>query len=443
MNSKMTEKQKNRRNRFNAREDDFILADLDVLQDDEELSPVPLNHLLDDEDAIDRLLIDADFDVEGKPEQAEWTFPDESKQASTPDFDEIPDDADAIDRLLIDADFDADDEQAQTDALIVDDISLTDESGENFDERSAMTSDATIVDPETIKAATIVEAHEQIPETVTQEPAMIADNKPEQISASLNEAGITALNQNRFEQEKILKQLSDCEHKVKKTAFITYASLGIGIVALMSTIAMAVIISGMKTEISKLIELVSILEEDMSSITEKNSEMKFNSNDPSIEQLNQKVKSLSKQLQKQSQSAAGTLKNKLTAAVVKQATINKSLGDLQTRLHALEKKKPSEATVKKVSAKKQVQVKKAKNTHTAEDWSVNLISYKEKSYAKSKAAKFVQKGVPVKVMAVDVNNATLYRLKVGGFKNKLAATSYASKIKKSLNLNSVSVNSNI
>ena len=89
---------------------------------------------------------------------------------------------------------------------------------------------------------------------------------------------------------------------------------------------------------------------------------KFNSNDSSIEQLDQKVNSLPKQLQEQSQSAAETLKSKLTTTVTKQATINKSLGDLQTRIHALEKKKPSEATVKTVSAKKQVQVKKAKNT---------------------------------------------------------------------------------
>ncbi len=398
MNSKMKEKQKNRRNRFNAKEDDFILADLEVMRDDEELSPVPLDHLLDDEDAIDRLLINADFD--------------------------------------------AVDEQAQTDAQIIDDINLTDALGKNFDERSAMTSDAAIVDPETNDAAIIVGAQEKNPEIVPPEPAMTAGIKPEQVSANPNAARINALKHNGFEQENMQTQLNGCEQKIKKTAVITYVSLGIGIVALMSTIAMAVIINGIKTEISKLTELVSILEEDMSSITEKNSEMKFNSNDSAIEQLNQKVNSLSKQLQEQSQSAAETLKRKLTATVAKQATINKSRGDPQTGIHALEKNKTSEASVKKVSTKKKVQVKKAKNTSPAEYWSVNLVSYKEKGFAKSKAAKFVQKGVPVKVRAVDVNNATLYRLMVGGFKNKLEATSYATKIKKSLNLNSVSVDSN-
>ncbi|MGR8998230.1 MAG: SPOR domain-containing protein, partial [Gammaproteobacteria bacterium] len=187
---------------------------------------------------------------------------------------------------------------------------------------------------------------------------------------------------------------------------------------------------------------VSILEEDMGSITEKNPEMKFNSNDSAIEQLNQRVNSLSRQLQDQSQSATETFKSKPAATVIKPAKINKSLGDRQTRIHGLEKKKTAEAAVKKVSAKKPVPVKKSKITHLAKNWSVNLVSYKEKTYAKNKAAKFLQKGVPVKVIAVNVNNVKLYRLKVDGFKSKLDATSYASKIKKSLNLSSVSVDQN-
>jgi len=62
----MTKKQKHRRNSFsadfNAGEDDFILVDLDVVLDKEEPSPVPLNHFLDDEETIDRLLVDTGFD---------------------------------------------------------------------------------------------------------------------------------------------------------------------------------------------------------------------------------------------------------------------------------------------------------------------------------------------------------------------------------------------
>ena len=498
-------------------EDDFILADLNIIRDDEELSPVPLDHFPEDEDAIDRLLIDADFDSENnKLDQAEWTFPAEDNQTPTSDFDyadgfdEISDDdaidrllintgfdtnddqeqarmqvvddlngegeddlavelveknqqaesnetsttdfynvsaldhkaddEDAIDRSLINTGFDADDERAPTDALMVNDINQADQSRENMDEPSSMTSDNAIVYPEISNAAEIVDVQEENQKIARQNPDMIANIKPEQDSANKNAVEITTLNQIALEQENIQKQLNDYDHKIKKSSVITYVSLGIGIVALISAIAMGVLISGMKAEISKLTELVSILEEDMVSITEKNSEMKFNNNDSSIEQLNQKVNSLTKQLQ--AQSISDTSKNKQAATVIKQTAINKSFGDRQTRIYKLENKKSSKAKEKSVFPKKQVQVKKPKYSPPAEDWSVNLIAYKEKSYAKSKAAKFVKKGVPVKVLAVDVKNATLYRLKVSGFKNKLDATSYASKIKKSLNLGSVSVDKN-
>ena len=58
---------------------------------------------------------------------------------------------------------------------------------------------------------------------------------------------------------------------------------------------------------------------------------------------------------------------------------------------------------------------------------------------KAKPQKLIQKGIPVKVIAVDMNKKTWYQLKVGGFKNKENAALYAAKMKKSLNLNSVSV----
>ena len=100
----------------------------------------------------------------------------------------------------------------------------------------------------------------------------------------------------------------------------------------------------------------------------------------------------------------------------------------------LEKKKPSEATVKKVSAEK-----KENNAQTDAGWSVNLTAYEDLSYAKSKAEKFIQKGIPVKVIAINRNNTTWYWLRVNGFKDKEKATSYAVKIKETLNLNTISV----
>ena len=69
-------------------------------------------------------------------------------------------------------------------------------------------------------------------------------------------------------------------------------------------------------------------------------------------------------------------------------------------------------------------------------YSVNVISYQQEWFAQSKAAEFKQKGIPVEVAPVDINNyATRYRLKVPGFKSKAEANAYAAKMKKSFNLN--------
>lgn len=65
-------------------------------------------------------------------------------------------------------------------------------------------------------------------------------------------------------------------------------------------------------------------------------------------------------------------------------------------------------------------------------YSVNVVSYQQEWFAQSKAAEFKEKGIPVEVVPVDPNNhATKFRLKVGGFKTKAEADSYAAKVKKS------------
>jgi cell division protein FtsN len=288
------------------------------------------------------------------------------------------------------------------------------------------------------------------------------------------------------------------EHKAKKAAVMTYASLGIGLVALLFAVIMGVIVFGMHSKIAKLSDLVSLLEEDMASIAGKNPDLAINTSDATIEQLKQKlngqperleeltppsldrseneravdakkqvnantsfdspqnkppvlenkkpseasVKKLSTEKKepmehaplKQSLPSADGSKNKIIPVAEKPATAKKAKDKQQIRNPALENKKSSEATAKKLSAEK-----KAGKTQATAGWSVNLNAYENQNYAKNKAAKLSQKGIPVKVIPVDMNNAKWYRLKVGGFKSKEEATAYAAKIKKSLNLNSVSV----
>ena len=558
----MTEKQKTRRNSFaadfNTREDDFILVDLDVALE-EESSPVPLSHFLDDEGVMDRLFIDANYNVDDELELAadksdaividdislvdeladsdevvieSVELPEQNRDTEIEeipvldiypvvDSDEITAEEDAIDRLLVDAGFGANDklelDDGKSDALVVDDLSLADgfaDSGEfvvesvelqeqnplteteelpisdfhsmvnfdeipnkgdtidrllvgagfdandelelddeapnmlviegvcrsneldvNFEEQSAMAANAGIFGIERSEleldkdAIGVFLEKKKNPETVNHEQAISETNYPEEALENLNNnaAAITALRIVKIEQENIKKQINDHENKVKKVTIITYTSLTVGIVALLSTMVMGLIVSSMQAKVSKLTELVSILEEDMSGITEKNSDMGINNRDPSIEQLNQKVNGLPERPEEQIRPSSGNSENGMPVNVMKQATVSKSLDNPQARLPVPEKKKPSEAA-KNLPAGK-----------NAAGWFVNLTAYEDPGYAKSKAEKFLQKGIPVKVIAVDMNHTTWYRLKVSGFKNKEEASAYAAKIKKSLNLNSVSV----
>lgn len=70
-------------------------------------------------------------------------------------------------------------------------------------------------------------------------------------------------------------------------------------------------------------------------------------------------------------------------------------------------------------------------------WAVNLASSNKLEDAKSTAARFAQKGVPVSISSVTVKNETRYRLQVKGFKTKDEAAAYANKAKDTLKLNSV------
>ncbi len=275
-------------------------------------------------------------------------------------------------------------------------------------------------------------------EAAIDEQSISETNYPEDTLESLyKDSVITAKSSARLQQDAIKKQINDYEHKVKKAAIITYTSLSFASIALLSTVVMGVIVSSMQTKISKLTELVSILEEDMSSIVGKNSDLEINNSDPSVEQLNQKTNGLPEQIEEQTQPPPDISENVKTEDVTKQATDNKANDEQQSKTPVLKNKKSSEVSLNKVLAEK-----KGNTAQPATSWSVNLNAYEDQSYAKSKAEKFIQKGIPVKVIAVNMNNAKWYRLKVGGFKNEEEATSYAAKIKKSLNLNTVFVGKN-
>ena len=561
----MTKEQKLRRNRFaadfNDRGDDFVLFDLDLMLDEVEPHPVPLNPPLDDDDIIDRLLVNTGFEasikleeVDGIPnvlvvddisladgftetdkctvEPVELTLQNrqiETKEISAMDIhlvidpDEILDKKDTIDRFLVNPVFDDNDEedkvpellmidnkdladdfpnfdqfviepieveqnrQVETEefsdthsmtgsdkmtvegktigglfvdtgfevnnelnedagvpnARLIDNVSTGNKPGINFEEQNAITTDRGIIDSRESKLmldkdkTDVFLLKEEISEAANQQQTISEKNYPKEDSEIINnEPGMITLRSVRSKHEYIKKQIQETENKAKNTSAITYVSLGFGIIALLSSVVMGILLSSVQTKVSKLTELVSILEEDMSSIAEKNSDLDINNSNSSLERLNQKVNGFPKRLEKQTPYSSDTSEIEMSADLTKESTVNKSLDSPQTKSSVSEKEKPLEA-VKKISPET-----KANKTQNGAGWSVNLTAFEDLSYAKSKAAKYLQKGISVKVIAVDMNNTTWYRLRVGGFKHKEEATSYAAKIKKSLNLNSVSVVNN-
>lgn len=116
----------------------------------------------------------------------------------------------------------------------------------------------------------------------------------------------------------------------------------------------------------------------------------------------------------------------------KQVSEHKPVEHQERKAEVIDKHKRPITTSKKTAVKT-----KQKIVTPVSDWSVNLIAYKQQWYASSKAAEFAQKGVPVEILPVKINNVTWYRLRVGGFNNKEEASLYAGRVKKALNLSSV------
>ena len=437
-----------------------------------------------DKDAIDRLLVDAGFDSHDETDDksddhwledaSEFARPViESVEPAEPnkriETEEVRVSASHFsadfDEALVEEANELSEDDETSNARAIDHVSWVNE----FKKRSAVVTDNAVFDFDGSECALEKDPvnaffiQEENPETMMPKPASNQTIYPQE---PLNDTEITAFCSIVAEQESIKEQISGYENKVKKAGFITYASLSFGIVALLSAVIMGIIVLSVKNDVSKLTELVSMLEEDMSSISEKNADMDINNSELPGEPLNKKANNMAGFDNLKAMTVAqenlkrpeatvekGSPKKKIglqgngsdqphlspdlsksnaTGGVKKQADLNKSSAQQRAGIPVTEKKKPAETAVKVTTANK-----KASNANIASGWTVKLIAYKQLSDAKRKAAQLLEKGIPVKVTAVDINNSKSYQLTVGGFKNKENAALYAAKIKKSLNMNAV------
>lgn len=321
-------------------------------------------------------------------------------------------------------------------------------------------------------------------------------------------------------EEQYRKQVIDAEKRAKRATIFSYVALGFGIVTFVAATALAVAAYSARTEISRLIDLVSALEQGGTGDNAVKSLVKEENKAPEVAEeqgivgkalaiLQEKISGSEKKepveapvaeaakaeaitepgaeaakaeavsepeavkpeteavkaeavpeeeakkpeveaVKAETMPETKTAKPKTgaakTGAVTETETANPEADTVKSAA-VLKAAVDKAVAPKKTAAKKETVKKKPVKPATKApapivNWTVYLTAYKQEWYAKSKAAEFKQKGVPVEVVPGNVNNTAWYRLRVRGFKNKGEAVSYAARIKKALNLSSVSVSEN-
>jgi hypothetical protein len=342
------------------------------------------------------------------------------------------------------------------------------------------------------------------PEELEQKPGgneTIVDPEPKQPAAAdtgmaaIEDAEDLKLSPFGFEQEDIKKQLEEAENKVKKAKLFSYVAIGFGAVAISVAVGLGVVTYGAKSEFSKLTEVVSTLEANLAKNAESSSNIvvKQDMVSKELDMLQAKMgglegktplaasvaesgkaeaahapvpvratsasepakaKAEAEQEPAPSKDEAG---HKATPVPTKVEAVPAKIKSqpeavpvkekaLPEAAPATAKVQPEEAVPAKPKTAEKTVVKpepvKEKKPAAPGKWGVNLGAFKQEWFAKSKAAEYGQQGVFAEVIPVHEKNATMYRLRVEGFKTKAEADSNTARIKRALNLDSVWVSDN-
>lgn len=251
-------------------------------------------------------------------------------------------------------------------------------------------------------------------------------------------------------QKAIKKQLDGVTGNKKPV--MTYAALGIAILALILAAALLFMSLGTSSDLEQMTESLAAMEENQEALVIKNNDQELKQISETMAALTEKVTAITTPLNNAEDLEEGAVRppnlpamhEELAAAKSEWTKLNESIVALTARIDKLEKNKPAVKPVSKPvqksikrKAKQSVKrpVKKRVSTNTR--WAVNLVSFRQDWYAKRKAAEYSKQGVPVLVDKVQVKGETWYRLTVPGFKNKNEAAAYADRVKKTFNLDSV------
>ncbi len=399
--------------------------------------------LLDDENTIDRLLMKEDFaDLEEIPGQ-ENDLPADTVVEANDELDEFADDVeDLLQPEPQSESIESDDNDKNDDFLMADfDISGDDEFAEQAAAETVAPADEPPPAPEEEPTAT-----SEAPETEPQEPDSRielaelfgkVDTLQNTIESLQTQAGSQPeeLEKLTREQKKSQKAL---DQNLQKSVLLGKGALAAAILALIAIGAMAALFFGSKSDVEQLQEKVIAMEDDVSVLIGNQHTDELQQVKKDFSQLSTKLNDLSTQFAAlQAKMPQGTLAGSeqndaiqqgLTKNSTQIAAANKQLAALTTRIAKLEKRKKA--------------VRKTRASAAKAGWAVNLISFKQEWYAQRKSAELKKKGIPVEVLPVQIKGENWYRLRVGGFKTKNEASSYATRIKKTLNLSSVWVTRN-
>lgn len=371
---------------------------------------------------------------------------------------------DNADFLLADFDISADESLEQVAPLPVaalDEPAITPAAEDLLDE---LIVDTSVVEPELdIAEVAPLVAVEDVPEPTASVEVPIA---APQVDYSAELAGLLAQINELKKQHKQVKQeiehkaakedVNSCldtldtlqtEHKKSKRSLdslanqkpvAAYVASGLAATALLIAVGLGVQSFIAKSQISELIGIMGTLQEQVNSaptadaaekeMLRKQLDELALANTVTASQLAE----LTKAGQGSSEKPSGDLGKQLTELTNQDMQMGAAIEALQNKVAALDKGKT--VVVAKPAPKKTVVVE--------ENWAVNLVAFKQDWYAKRKAEEFAGKGVPAKVSKTETKGENWYRLSVDGFKTQYEAASYAARIKKTLNLDSVWVAKN-
>jgi cell division septation protein DedD len=238
------------------------------------------------------------------------------------------------------------------------------------------------------------------------------------------------------QREEVHRHMARLETQARNTRRLAYAAIALSLAALGGTLAVAYLNAQARAELSRLKVIQSVMEEDMGGLSEK-----LDRADHAAEESAAKLHPLAgERVEKpEGDTLAVEAPPPPPAEPIQKASPAPALADIKPSVRPVRKTrvlpakpsatrtlpKPSEASRAKPAA-----------AEPHGQWSIHLASFKQIEDAKEKAAEYRKKGVSVKVTKVDIKQSTWYRLSVPGFKTKEAASTYSSRLKKQLRLNS-------